>query len=231
MSTFDTLIKNLLLENRMSFETSTLTEEEREYIDEITSLFVDLYNTYKDQILKTIKAKKKSINLRDGQPTTPTIITLFRTKFDPRLDKITKTHLEKTTANSWDYQLNKDLHRYLLNVFYSYISRIDFFVDPESSDDLCVSIVDANQLSELTMYGANIPIELTTKRKIIYYPEYLEDTIKKAFTACLLFLIRCTMKMSLTPERVPYFQYRSKALRKEIAKRHGDPEIVNLLDF
>jgi hypothetical protein len=229
MSTFNTLVAKYLIENS-EFELSNLTELETEFVDVLAQTFTDLYDKNKDRIFKTVQAKRKAIELKDLERNTPIVIIDFRREFDKVLEKQVKDLIQKTTNLSWVNGTNAELNTYLYNTFISFIKTVYFYLDPESPEDLCISIVNTKYLSEVgAQYGARIPDDMLSRRISIYYPAYVESTIKKAFADCFLYNMRSTMKFVTPGTTVPYFKERAKLLLKSIASKHGGLE--DLLDY
>jgi hypothetical protein len=232
MSMFNTLVAKYLVENsREEFEATTLTELEIEFVDVLAQGFNDQYNRFKDQILKTVTARKKSITLKDGlTKMAPAAIVFFRSHLDQILDKQIRTLLETTTTQPWDYYANREFYTYLSRAINTFLDEVIFYADPESSEDLCLSIVDTKHLSEFdARYGCIIPADILSKLKQLYYPNYIESSMQKAFKDCLLYCIRSCKTYARMGEVIPYFQNRSKLLLKSIASKHGGLE--DLLDY
>jgi len=230
MSIFDALITKYLFENnRADFETTNLTNLEIELVNTLAKTFTDLYNKHKDKIFKTVQAKRKAIELTITRDFSPIVVTDFRREFDNVLNKQVKDLIQKTTNQSWVSGTNSEINTYMYNTFISFISTVYFYLDPESPEDLCISIIDTKYLPDTAHYGARIPEDMISKRISIYYPAYIESTMQKAFTACFLYNMRSTMNYVRIGDTIPYFQERSKLLVKSIAKQHTGLE--DLLDY
>jgi hypothetical protein len=229
MSMFNTLVAKYLFENS-EFELSNLTNFEAEFVDVLAKTFTDLYNKNKDRIFKTVQAKRSTILLTTDRAHKPPIVVIdFRREFDNVLRRQIKDLIQKTTNQAWNQGTNAEFNTYLNNTFISFIDATYFYLDPESPEDLCISIVDTKQLLDRTNYGAAIPDDMFSKRVSIYYPAYIESTIQKAFTACFLYNIKITMKFATLRTIVPYFKERTKLLLKSLAGHHAGHE--DLLDY
>ena len=229
MQKFDTAIKKVLAENVNSFE-DELIEVEKAFVENLTNEFIRLYDTYKVMFHTTIKSRRNT-PLSFESNTAPRVVESFRDKLLFETSKEIKKLLETVTKEVWERGTNRELYTYLDSGFRSFFLTFGVFTDPESRDDLCISLIDVNHLPQFNQYGLDSWGE-SFKYKNIYYPQYIKSTISQSLEKYFLYLLSNIKKMLAFRVSIPYFKIRETKLKEQLAKKaYKNSDLNDLLDF